>query len=158
MAVAVLWFVFLRPVSLGGPATYVIVAGDSMLPDLRTGDLVLAVRAGSYRAGDVAAYRVPPGEIGAGTLIIHRIVDGSAAQGYVLKGDNRQFRDPWSPRDGEIAGKQVLVVPRVGLALAFLRTPLGLASVAGLLAFALVGGTAAPARPRPTVLARASTR
>jgi signal peptidase len=151
---AALWIVVGRPASLGGPATYVIVAGKSMEPSLHTGDLVVALRAKSYRSGDVVVFRVPPGEAGAGTPVIHRIVGGSG-RGYFVRGDNRRFRDPWRPAASKLEGKSVLTIPRVGYLLVLLRTPILLAGLAGFLAFLLIsGGSPADRRPKPTVLAR----
>jgi signal peptidase len=156
LGVAALWFLFLRPASLGGPATYIIVSGESMLPSLRAGDFVVAAKTASYRTGDVVVFRVPRGQPGGGTPIIHRIVAGSAAGGYVLRGDNREFRDPWMPTGAEIEGKSVLTIPRLGLLLVFLRAPLGLATVAGLLTFLFVaGGGREKTRAGPTILGRA---
>jgi signal peptidase I len=153
---AALWIVLAGPAALGGPATYVIVAGKSMEPSLRTGDLVVALRAKSYRAGDVVVFRVPRGEPGAGTPVIHRIVGGSAG-GYFVRGDNRQFRDPWTPAASAFEGKSVLTVPRAGYVLALLRAPLPLAGLAAVLAFLLVsGGAREDRRPKPTILPRAA--
>jgi signal peptidase len=156
LGIAALWFVFLRPASLGGPATYIIVSGESMLPSLRAGDFVLAVKDRAYRTGDVVAFRVPRADPGGGTLVIHRVVGGSARDGFVIKGDNRQFRDPWMPKGREIAGKPLVTIPRLGLLFVFLRAPLGLAGMAGLLTFLLVArGSRKQAGPAPTILARA---
>jgi signal peptidase len=62
VAIVALWTVVLRPVSLGGPAAYVFVSGQSMEPTLRTSDLVVALEQSSYGIGDVVVYRVPDGE------------------------------------------------------------------------------------------------
>lgn len=135
VAALLLWVLLLRPEMLGGPASYVLVSGHSMEPTLHTGDLVLALDQPSYRVGDVIVYRVPNGP-GAGTFVIHRVVGGDAATGYVTQGDNRDTIDPWRPKPHDIAGALEATAPRVGFAFAFLRTPLGLALVAGLTAFA----------------------
>jgi signal peptidase I len=132
-----LWAVFLRPDFLGGRASYVIVSGTSMRPTLRTGDLVLALNRPAYRAGDVIAYHVPAGP-GRGALIIHRIIGGSGQIGFLTKGDNRDGPDEWHPKQEEIAGRMVLHVPRAGVALAFVHTPLGLALLAALVAFVVL--------------------
>ena len=142
-----LWLVFLRPGALGGPGAYVVVEGTSMLPSIHGGDLVVARASDAYRIGDVVAYHIPGTGVGAGRLVIHRIVGGSAAQGYVVKGDNRTRADPWRPKAGDIEGRALAVAPRVGLALVVLRSPLGLASLAGLLTLLLFAG--GPRRPQP---------
>jgi signal peptidase len=138
VALVVAWALTLRPHLLGGPATYVIVSGHSMEPTLRTGDLVVALERGSYRAGDIVTYRVPEGEPGEGALVIHRITGGSARDGFVTRGDNREGADQWRPKPGDILGKRVLTVPSVGLVFAWVQTPVGLAIAAGLAAFLFV--------------------
>src|SRR5579875_1905124 len=72
IAAACLWFGL--PQGLGGRADWVLVSGTSMLPRLHTGDLVLVERRSSYHVGEVVAYRIRKGEIGAGHVVIHRIV------------------------------------------------------------------------------------
>ena len=141
-ALVLAWAVFLRPVSLGGPADYVIVSGHSMEPMFHTGDVVVAFEQRSYAIGDVVVYRVPAGEPAAGDRVIHRIVGGSAATGFVMKGDNKEGVDPWRPTTKDVVGKNVLRIPDAGEGLLFLRTPLGVALIAGLttLLVALAGG------------------
>ena len=141
----VLWALLLRPQSLGGPATWVIVSGTSMKPTLHSGDLVITHRAASYRRGDVIAYHVPKGEPGEGALVIHRIKAGSGKKGYVMQGDNRETKDLWRPKTADIAGKRWLTLSGTGRLLAVLRTPLGLAMAAGLAAFLII---ALPVRKR----------
>jgi signal peptidase I len=138
IALIAFWALFLRPTFLGGPATYVIVSGQSMEPTLHTGDLVFALKNSSYRSGDVIAYRIPKGDSGAGAMVIHRVIGGSAREGYITQGDNREGRDQWRPKPHDVLGTMAVSVPRVGLALAFMRTPLGIAMLAGLATFFFV--------------------
>jgi signal peptidase len=142
------WFVVLRPTSLGGPASYVFVSGVSMLPTLESGDLVVLHEAESYGAGDVIAFRVPDGQPGAGALVIHRIVGGSAADGFTMRGDNKRVVDEWRPRSHDIAGRLTLRLPGMGTALAWLKQPGVLAPLlAGLtVTFILLGGGKRPKR------------
>ena len=56
--IALAWFVWLRPVNLGGDVSYVMVQGKSMEPTFHDGDLVIARRGGTYHRGDVVAFRV----------------------------------------------------------------------------------------------------
>lgn len=129
---------------LGGPLGYVIVSGRSMEPVLHTGDLALVVRQGSYRRGDVIAFRVPQGEPAAGNVIIHRVIGGSPRDGYVTQGDNRDGRDPWRPVSADVIGEMAIHVPKLGLIPAFLASPIGLALAAALVCFLLVVRTGSP--------------
>jgi signal peptidase I len=106
---AVLW-----PTSLGGTIAYVAVSGDSMLPSLHPGDLVVTRAQGSYRVGDVIVYTVPRGDIAQGRKVVHRIVGGDAATGFRMRGDNNSFVDPWKPQPGDVLGRVVLDMPLAG--------------------------------------------
>jgi signal peptidase I len=122
----------LRPVSLGGPAGYTIVSGDSMSPTFASGNLVVTMEQSSYEAGDAVVYVVPRGETGEGAHVVHRIVGGSARAGFAVRGDAKDADDPWRPTADDVVGKVVVTVPNAGTALLFLRTGLGLALLAGL--------------------------
>lgn len=140
------WVLFLRPTSLGGPATWVIVSGASMEPGLSTGDLVIARRDDSYTAGDVVAFRVPDSEPGAGATVIHRIRSGSGTTGFVTQGDNRSSVDLWRPLTGDVQGRQWLHIPRLGALITVLASPVGVGAAAALLVFLYVitGGPPGP--------------
>ena len=148
LALVALWILTLRPTSLGGPATYVVVRGDSMLPTYHSGDLVILHAADGYEAGDVVGYRVPDGEVGAGHLVVHRIVSGDGGAGFTMLGDNNPAPDPWLPRATDVAGEAWLLLPGLGRVIAFVHQP----AVAGALAVSLlvtfVLGSSRPSRPR----------
>jgi signal peptidase I len=159
VALAAAWALTLRPTSLGGPATYVVVRGDSMLPDFHSGDLVVLRAASGYGTGDVVGYRVPDGEVGAGHVVVHRIVEGDGALGYTVEGDNNPAPDPWVPRARDIAGKVWLLVPGLGTIVVAAHRPV----IAGALAVSLLvmwfvanetsrrrRAFSAPALPNPT--------
>jgi signal peptidase I len=113
----------LWPTSLGGRISYSEVSGHSMLPTYQPGDLVIAVAVPSYSAGDPVVYRVPKGEVGGGLHVIHRIVAGNGSTGFTMKGDHNEFVDPWKPRRGDIVGRVMLRLPRLGGWLAWLARP-----------------------------------
>jgi signal peptidase len=106
-----------------------------MLPRLHTGDLVLVEHQSSYHVGEVVAYRVPKGQVGAGYVVIHRIVGGNGTTGWTMKGDNRTAPDLWHPTDRNVIGSKLLRVPDAWLALRFLHTPLFLGLLAGFAVF-----------------------
>jgi signal peptidase len=142
-AVVAVWILFLRPESLGGSAAYVIVSGHSMEPTLHTGDLVVAFRQRTYRRGEVIAYHIPENQAGAGALVIHRIVGGSAQDGYITRGDNRDYRDPWRPKARDIVGEMKLHVPRLGMLPVYAHTLFGMALIAAFAGFLVfLGGDA----------------
>ncbi len=124
------WFVALRPLSLGGPANYTVIHGNSMWPLYKDGDLIITKRKATYTKGDVVAYTVPRGEIGAGHLVIHRIIGGSTSTGLELRGDHNPDVDPWHPHLADVAGSTWVQVPRAGKVLALLHQPLPLAGIA----------------------------
>ena len=137
-AAVVVWMFTIRPHSMGGPGGYVMVRGISMEPTYHTGDLVLTHRRPTYGNGDIVAYRVPKGDPGEGLVVIHRIIGGSAADGFIVQGDNNPTVDDWRPKPGDIVGKAWFIVPRAGKVLFFLHSPLTLAALAASIAVATV--------------------
>ena len=139
LALAALWLFTLRPVSLGGPAGYIMVSGRSMEPTFYTGDLVLTRQQDDYEAGDVVAFRVPDhGQV------IHRIIGGNGEDGYELQGDNNSWVDSWHPTNSEVVGKQWVHLPGMADRLKFLREPARIAALfagVGALGFVKLGDT-----------------
>lgn len=146
VAAVVLWAMFLRPTSLGGPAGYVLVSGKSMLPRYHAGDVVLVERQSTYHVGEVIAYHVPKGDPMAGFQVIHRIVGGNAKTGFIVQGDNRTAPDVWHPKPGDIVGAKALRLPYGVFVLQLLRSPLLLALLAG--SFVFVYGFGATQREK----------
>lgn len=120
VAVAVIVWMFLWPLGLGGNASYVVVSGPSMEPTYHTGDLVIARQKPDYEAGDIVVYRTEYGNV------IHRIVSGDR-DGYVLQGDNNETIDQWQPTDADVMGEAWLHIPAMGkhvlIAKAVILTP-----------------------------------
>ena len=154
VATFVAWFVLLRPTTLGGPTSYLWVSGTSMQPTLDEGDFVVASQADDYGPGDIVAFRIPQGDQGEGGLVIHRIVGGSATDGYVTQGDNKPRADPWRPRPGNILGAMWFAVPGAGPYVRVVREPAVISALAGsLVVFMLMlsggGGDTTSPRRRP---------
>jgi signal peptidase len=155
----VLWAMFLRPTWLGGTATYILVRGDSMEPTHTNGDFLFITAQPAYGPGDVVAFRVPEGEIGAGKLVVHRIID-TGDQGFLLQGDNNPAADPWRPSQVDIAGRVMLALPAVGRVIAIALSPAVAASIATALMVMVVlargsrpqAGAAPPARTATRLL------
>ena len=119
------------PSTLGGCSTLTIVSGQSMEPTYSAGDLVWA-RCGTYDVGDVVIYR-PLEDTNA--QVIHRIIGGSAVEGWQVQGDNNDFIDPWQPAEEQIMGRALLHIPNVGNLIYFVANPFVWLSV-----FVLAGG------------------
>jgi len=156
IALIVAWAMFLRPQWLGGSATFILVRGDSMLPTFHNGDFLIAYGQPTYQPGDVVVYRVPAGEVGAGHMVVHRIV-GVSASGYTIQGDNNPASDPWTVTNADVAGHVAVAVPGVGILLALILQPTmagGLAAAAVVM-FAVSRSTAPkPVRPKRSRLER----
>lgn len=101
------WF-FLAPSSLAGSMDYLVVHGTSMEPSISRGDVVITRAQSSYAVGDLVAYGSD-----LGVIILHRIV-GREGSRYVLKGDNNDFVDRFTPQDSEVLGRAVATLPSGG--------------------------------------------
>lgn len=124
------WAVTFRPTQLGGPATFVVVSGDSMEPVLGEGDLVLLRAQDSYDVGDIVTFAVPKGEPGEGALVIHRLI-GAEGEVWIPQGDNRDVADEWRPTGDDIKGELWIHLPRGGERLMTVMQPPLLAALAG---------------------------
>jgi signal peptidase I len=122
-----IWMLF-APVKLGGQDSYVLVDGTSMLPNFHTGDLAIVRPAPAYQVGDIVTYL----DALTHAPIIHRII-GTQQERFVMKGDNNAWIDPYQPNRADILGKLWLHLPRVGLAMLWIRAPIHLALVTALL-------------------------
>src|SRR5438445_8705454 len=118
---------FCLPQRLGGRADWVMVSGTSMLPRLHTGDLVLVWHQSSYHAGEVVVSRVPKGQVGAGHVVIHRIIGGNGTKGWTMKGDNRTAPDLWHPTNHDVIGAKSLRIPDAWFVLRVFHMPVLLA-------------------------------
>jgi signal peptidase I len=121
------------PQPLGGRVAYIMVSGHSMEPTLHLGDLAVIRADSSYHVGEIIAYRVPNGQVGAGVTVIHRIVGGNPQTGFITRGDNNHYDDPWHHHPTEIVGARWALIPGAANALSRLRGPLPLAAFAALL-------------------------
>ena len=130
----------IAPTAIGGPASYVVTDGTSMLPHFVANGLVVTRTQPHYRVGDVVAYHNK--ELRA--VVMHRIVARSGER-YVFKGDNNDFRDHYRPTREELVGKEWIYVPGAGRYLKMLREPLTFAALLALLTFVSLRS---PARSR----------
>ena len=156
LLLAVLAWALVAPPSLGGQFGYVRTHGSSMLPRVRTGDLVVVHRSDGYRIGDVVAYRSATLR----TVILHRIVDVDPGTGhFITKGDNNSFRDPDRPRPSEVLGRTALQIPGAGDLLERATRPRTLIAFAVLaMFFAAASRRPSPRRTPMTVVPHSARR
>ena len=130
------WYV--APPPLGGSTSFVTVDGTSMLPKLRTSDLVALRPQSTYRVGDVVGYRSRLIH----RVVLHRIVAIHNGR-FELKGDNNSFVDPDRPTRADLVGRLWLHVPSAGRVVQQLhRPPIAAALAVVLVLVAGLGGGA----------------
>jgi signal peptidase I len=112
-----------HPLGFPGPFTVTIIRGSSMEPGYHNGALLVLRTESNYAIGTAAAYRVPQGELGAGHIVIHRIVGGNGTIGFVMQGDNNNAVDPWRPKQADMVGAAWIYQPTLGRGLVFLHQP-----------------------------------
>lgn len=104
-----------------------VVMSGSMKPAIYPGDVVVIKEQGPelYKSGDVASYLM--GQI----VYTHRIVSVEDGM-FVMKGDSNNTVDDIVAAD-KLEGKVILTIPKVGMAVIFFKTPLGVGVLAVLL-------------------------
>lgn len=120
VAVAIMWFaVGLFPIHP------MVVATGSMRPVMDAGDVVIVAKAPAdvIEPGDIIQFR----EEG-GISVLHRVVEIYETEGarfFITKGDanDQRDKDPVSP--GNVVGKVVFAVPRIGWAAVAIKEFLG---------------------------------
>jgi len=123
--------VYFWPSALGGTAGFLIVQGNSMLPTILPGSLVVIKQAESYYIDDIVAY--DEGADFRNKVVVHRILDVTE-NGFLIKGDNNPKKDLGFPTQDQILGKVVFSTPYVGDAIGLLRNPIVLIITAGIIA------------------------
>jgi signal peptidase I len=138
-SLAVVAWLLVGPVELGGPARYAIIQGGSMNPLLVDGDLAVVRANGEPAKGEVVLYHDDRLDVD----VLHRIVGTTSNGRFVLKGDANDYLDDAHPTTAELGGTLWFSVPRVGSAVEWLQKPMHAALVVFVLvALALSGGGA----------------
>jgi signal peptidase I len=106
-----------------------------MEPGFHRGDLVIVQTASNYGVGDIVTYN----DSKLGANVIHRII--KVEQDYfILKGDNNSWIDAYHPTRAEIVGKLWIHIPKLGKTMEWLRTPVNMALITGILGGILMVG------------------
>lgn len=132
---------YLSIAALMGSVTPIhVVASESMVPTLETGDLILvrSISTDSLSVGDIIVFNVPsPYDSVFPSPIIHRIIEkkieGEAIY-YQTKGDNNLTPDIFKVPAGNVIGKYAGIrIPLIGYVFLYLKTPIGWITVFTLL-------------------------
>lgn len=135
------WFVVAGSVAIilggltGRPVLLAAVPTGSMQPVLNPGDLIplLPTWGTELRTGQIIVFRTDKDE----TWIVHRIVGGSAEEGFITRGDANAEPDPYLVYPRHVAGTvpqvghSAIKVPRLG-ALSLERSAMSSPLVAGI--------------------------
>lgn len=112
--------IYFWPAALGGDTTIMMVQGQSMLPTILPGSLVVAKAAPEYNVGDIVAYTQRDG--GASKIIVHRIIE-ETDDGFIIKGDNNPKEDVGAPTEDDILGTVLFSTPYVGDVIGIFKNP-----------------------------------
>lgn len=108
--------------------TPLTVQSDSMAPTFCKGDLIIiqATDPSTLQEGDVITFHaIIDNEYALNTHRIDKITTDNGVRSYVTKGDNNEVSDTHVISDGDIVGKQVVVLPGIGNLMEFLSSSLG---------------------------------
>lgn len=110
------------PTALGGDTVFLIVHGNSMLPTIQPGSLIIAKERSNYELNEIVAYVLPNPE-GGDVNVVHRII-GVEEKGFVIQGDNNPKPDVGYHTNENILGEVIFATPFFGDALTMIRNPL----------------------------------
>lgn len=101
-----------------------LVQSGSMEPTIMTGDIVVIRQAADYVVRDVVTFQDDDGRI-----VTHRVknkIDKGSTPSFTTKGDANSSEDPDPINLGQIHGKVVFVIPKLGYMVAFAKSLPGL--------------------------------
>ncbi len=96
---------------------FLVITSTSMEPTLKVGDLVVVSNSHDISEGDIIAFII------GSKIVIHRVVEVTHESGsmkYYTKGDALDHRDPWKINAGECLGKEILIIPGMGILLVYM--------------------------------------
>lgn len=102
--------------------SWAVVISGSMEPEISVHDLIVVRRQDVYAVGDVITYE------NGDSVVTHRIVDSQGSD-FITRGDANNTNDLFPVAEDAVVGKVVYVIPRLGLFIEYLRTPLGMCCV-----------------------------
>ncbi len=109
--------------------TFVIQSG-SMEPSIMTGDIILIKKQDQYQPKDVVTFSDQSQRV-----VTHRIIEVKKEQNqeeFITQGDANQSPDAHTISVSQIKGKVELVIPKLGFAVAFAQSKVGIAILIGI--------------------------
>ena len=103
------------------------IISPSMVPNINVYDIVVDVRPGDIKTGDVITF-ISTSSLTPGFTITHRvtrIIETETGHEYYTKGDNNMFEDGVTVKGENIIGKVLFKVPQFGRVQLFLASPIG---------------------------------
>ena len=96
-----------------------VVLTNSMEPTINPGDIVITANSERVvpQIGSIIAYQARQFNGTPVGVFTHRIVGGSALDGWLMKGDNNPSPDIQKPKGADILGTVILTIPKLGLLL-----------------------------------------
>ncbi len=143
--------VFLWPERLGGSTSMVVVRGTSMEPGYHVNDVVIARKGGTAAIGDIIVFEIPGDGVGAGMLVVHRLIGVRDDGTYVTQGDNRDTPDSFPIEDRHIKGEPILLIPKAGWLVVWASQWWVVAIALGLIAALLLWPRESPPDPYPSL-------
>ncbi len=101
------------------------VMSGSMEPTIDIGDVLIIKEKDSYEKGDIITYN------SGDSFITHRIIEANATH-LITQGDANNTADP-EVKISDVQGEVVLIIPKIGNTLMFLRTTPGLIVLTGII-------------------------
>lgn len=118
LPLAVFMMVTSKTDALFGIRSYIVESG-SMTPTLPVGSVIFDQKAVQYHSGDIITFTRD------GQTVTHRI-DAEKEGKFQVKGDANKVADEKLVATSDIQGKELLMIPYLGWAVAFLKTFYGL--------------------------------
>ena len=93
-----------------------IVLSGSMEPAISAGDIIITTPPSKKlpQVGDIVAYEARRFNGDVVGIFSHRIIDGDAETGFIVKGDNNKAPDTQKPTLGDISGVVIFIIPYIG--------------------------------------------
>lgn len=129
IVLAVLAAILIVPRLLGYQSLAVL--SGSMEPEISVGSIVFAKEADPslLEVGDVVTYR-----LSGNTMVTHRVIENDTnAEQLIMQGDANETPDAAPVAYSNVVGKVAMHLPLLGYLSIYIKTPLGIAGICGVL-------------------------